>query len=155
MSTNPDGLAGLSNMLRSAIGDLLDPKADTFLDMFADDGVMEFPFAPPGGISRLDGRTALAAYFPEITKMIQFDRFTTPTVYRTTDPGVVVLDFEGFGHGVATGLPYEQRYLSVITVDRGRIVRYLDFWNPIVVLRTVGDEEAMKAALGGGHGNSE
>jgi len=155
MSTDQGGLAGFSAMLREALGDLIGPGGESFAEMFAEDGVMEFPYAPPGGVRRLDGRAAVAAYMPGIDSLIRFDRFTAPTIYRTTDPGVVILDYEGFGQGVATGLPYEQRYLSVITARDGRIAHYLDFWDPIVALRAVGGDAAMAAALGAGGGDGE
>ena len=31
----------------------------------------------------------------------------------------------------ATGAPYEQSYVSVLTVRDGLIVRYRDYWNPL------------------------
>jgi uncharacterized protein len=34
-------------LLRSNLGDQLAPEAISFVDMLADDAVMEFPFAPP------------------------------------------------------------------------------------------------------------
>jgi ketosteroid isomerase-like protein len=56
-------------------------------------------------------------------------------VHPSTDPGVVIIEFEGFGRGVTTDEPYDQRYVSVIHTARGRIVHYRDYWNPLVVLR--------------------
>jgi hypothetical protein len=43
-------------MLRDALGDWLAPDAMTFADMFAQDAVFEFPFAPPGMARRARGR---------------------------------------------------------------------------------------------------
>ena len=34
-------------MLRRVLGNRLKPDAETFPDMFAVDGVLEYPFAPP------------------------------------------------------------------------------------------------------------
>lgn len=39
-----DSVKSFSAMLRTALGDRIAPDADSFLDMMADDGVMEFPF---------------------------------------------------------------------------------------------------------------
>lgn len=42
------------------------------------------------------------------------------------------------GHVIETGLPYRQSYISVIETRDGRIVRYKDYWNPLVVKRPLG-----------------
>ena len=148
--TNPDPLPAFSAMLRAALGDLLVPQAESFTEMFAEDGVMEFPYAPPGGVSRLDGRRALADYLPKVTAAIEFERLTKPTVHRSQTPGIVVLEFNAEGRGRRTGLPYRQRYVSIITVCDGHIAHYLDYWNPLVSLRALGGEPAVTAALGQG-----
>ncbi|MBM3605557.1 MAG: nuclear transport factor 2 family protein, partial [Alphaproteobacteria bacterium] len=50
-----------SDLLRAALGERLAP-ADTMLDMFAEDVIFEFPFAPEGLPKRLDGAAALVAH---------------------------------------------------------------------------------------------
>ena len=131
-----DAIPSFSAMLRSALGEAVAPDAATFLDMFAEDGVMEFPFAPPGMPARLEGRTALAAHLERLRGMIVVASMGPPTVHRASD--VVVLEFEGRGRGLATDKPYVQTYVSVIRIARGRIVHYRDYWDPLVVLTTLG-----------------
>jgi ketosteroid isomerase-like protein len=150
MQNNRDPLESFSGMLRLAIGDLLRPDAGSFLEMFAEDGVMEFPYAPPGGVTRLDGRAALASYLQGFPEILQIDRMTKPVVHRTMNPEVVILEFGCVGRGVRTGEPYDQRYISVITLREGLIVHYSDYWNPLVALRAVGGADALHAALGTG-----
>lgn len=41
-----DEFQSFSDMLRKGLGDRLDARADSFVDMVADDVVMEFPYAP-------------------------------------------------------------------------------------------------------------
>jgi ketosteroid isomerase-like protein len=150
MQNNRDPLESFSGMLRSAIGDLLQPDAESFLEMFAEDGVMEFPYAPPGGVTRLDGRAALASYLQGFPEILQIDRMTKSVVHRTMNPEVVILEFDCVGRGVRTGEPYDQRYISVITLRNGLIVHYSDYWNPLVALRAIGGADALRAALGTG-----
>lgn len=50
-----DTVESFSTMLRKALGYRIDADASTFLEMVADDGVMEFPFSPQGFPTRLDG----------------------------------------------------------------------------------------------------
>jgi uncharacterized protein len=133
-----DTVLSFSGMLRGALGESIAADASTFVEMFAVDGIMEFPFAPTGGTTRLDGRAAVAEYLQSVASELAFDRMSNPTVHRTSDPRVVVLEFMAFGRGLKTGEPYEQTYISVIEVRDGHIVRYRDYWNPLVLLRATG-----------------
>jgi hypothetical protein len=105
--------------------------------MVAADGVVEFPFALPGMANRLEGRDALAAHLQRVGGRVKFDRMSEPLIHQTTDAGVLIIVFEGFGHGVTTGEPYEQRYIAVIRVRDGHIVHIKEYWNPLAILRTL------------------
>ena len=131
-----DPIPSFSAMLRNALADALAPDATTFLDMLAEDGVMEFPFAPPGMTTRLEGRAALGAHLKMLGGIVAFEAMGAPVVHRASD--VFVLEFEGRGRGLKTGKPYAQSYVSVIRVEGGRITQYRDYWNPLVVLDTMG-----------------
>lgn len=63
-------------MLRQALAELLALDAETFLDMCADDILFEFPYAPPGGITKLDGTAELAAYLPKVASLITIESMT-------------------------------------------------------------------------------
>ena len=130
-------------MLRRVLGSRLKPDVAAFPDMFAEDGVMELPFAPPGFRTRLEGRDAVVAHLQMATKLIKLGTMSNVVTHETSDPDVVIVEFEGSGQGLATGEPYEQRYVSVIRVRDGEIVHYRDYWNPIAVLRTLKGKEIL------------
>jgi ketosteroid isomerase-like protein len=144
-----DNIQSFSAMLRSALGNRIDRDAGSFTDMLADHAVMEFPYAPPGLPVRLDGREAVVRHLENVGGLIAFDRMGEPTVHPSTDPSLVILEFEGFGRGVETGEPYDQRYISVIRTEGGRIVHYRDYWNPIAVLRATKGAAVVDALTGG------
>ncbi|WP_308813922.1 nuclear transport factor 2 family protein [Sphingomonas sp. GV3] len=131
-----DSVQDFPKMLREALGNRVVADAVSFTDMLADDAVMEFPFTPPGMPERLEGRDAVAEHLVKLARLISFDRIGPATVIAS-DARTSVLAFEGIGRGIHTGVPYEQRYLSVITTCGGRIVRYVDYWNPLAVVRAV------------------
>lgn len=136
-----DTIPRFSAMLRSALDDLLAPEATTFIEMFDEDGVMEFPFAAPGGVERLEGREQLINYLDALGGSLEIERISAPVVHRTIDPLTVVLEFDSLGHSVATGRVYEQRYISVIRAAEGHIIYYRDYWNPLVVSSMLEDGE--------------
>ena len=146
-----DAIPSFSAMLKVALGDLLAPGAATFVDMFDENGVMEFPFAPTGSVKRIDGRTALIDYLAQLGTVVHIAGVSVPVIHRTTEPDTVILEFESSGASVATGRAYRQTYVSIITLTSGRIVRYRDYWNPLVILGLTGDGEPRAAAAAESH----
>lgn len=144
-----DSVESFSAMLRKALGERIAPDAVTFLDMLADTAVMEFPYSPPGLATRLEGKAAIADHLESLGDMILFDRMGEPIMHATSDSGVTVVEVDGFGRGVSTGEPYEQRYISVIRTEAGRIVHYRDYWNPLVVLRALRGSAIVDALASG------
>lgn len=144
-----ESIQSFSSMLRQALGDKITADAGTFAEMMAEDGVMEFPYAPAGLPTCLKGRAAIANHLEEAGKMIAFNRMGEPAVHPSTDPDIVVLEFEGCGRGVATGEPYDQRYILVIRTPGGRVTHYRDYWNPLAVLRVAKGAALVDALVGG------
>ena len=132
------------DMLRRVLGSRLRPHAETFVDMFAPDGVLEYPFAPPGLNTPLEGRDAIIANFQRIRKVLRIDGVADVSEIEVSDPDLIVLEFSGHGEGLVTGEAYDQRYISVIRMRDGSIVHYKDYWNPIAVLQAVKGSEAMR-----------
>jgi uncharacterized protein len=145
-----DDIESFSDMLRKGLGDRLDARADNFVDMVADDVVMEFPYAPPGLVTQLEGKAAIAEHLHNLAGMLAFDRMSEPVVHASTDPDVVVLEFTGHGKGIDTGEPYDQHYISVIRLRDGKIVHYRDYWNPLVALRALRGSTVVDALIGKG-----
>jgi ketosteroid isomerase-like protein len=148
-----DNLQSFSAMLRRALGKHLAPNAQTFAEMFAPDGVMEFPFAGPGMPDRLQGRSALVSHLETLAEALEFHEIGEPQIHTTTDPETFILEFEGFGRGVKTGAPYRQRYISVIRIRGGYIAHYRDYWNPIAILQTLNGPAALGPMITGGSGD--
>ncbi|HEX2816137.1 MAG TPA: nuclear transport factor 2 family protein [Phenylobacterium sp.] len=125
----------IASVMRDALGDRVDPAAESFVEMMAEDFVMEFPFARPGMQTRIEGRTAVLTYLMTVGQGISIDSVSNVVVHDTTDPDVVIVEFDGHGRSLKTDEPYEQRYISVIRTRDGRIVHYKDYWNPIQGLK--------------------
>jgi len=139
-----------SGLLRGALGDRL-KAGPQVLDLFTEDVVFEFPYAPEGLPRRLDGIPALADHLARIGPMLELGEFALHAVHLADE--TVVLEFSCQGQGVATGLPYHQDYISVVTLHEGRIARYRDYWNPLVALHALGGAEAAATAYAGATAN--
>ena len=145
MMTETQSAENFPAMLRRVLGSRLAPGAATFPDMFAADGVLEYPFAPPGLNTPVAGRNAIVANFERMRKLLRIDGVADVAEIETGDPDMVVLEFSGFGEGVVTKEAYDQCYVSIICLREGRIVRYKDYWNPIAFVHAVKGSEATRA----------
>ncbi len=118
-------------------------------DLFADDGVLEFPYAPPGWNTRFEGRETIWSHmqlFPEHLTV----RFTDVSFYETADPDLCIGEFHGSGKAIKAGGKLEQDYISVLKVKDGKIVLYRDFWNPLRHLEALGGADAAAKIVQGG-----
>lgn len=119
-----------------------------FADLFADDGVLEYPFAPPGQPRILAGRKAIRAYHAAAGRRRLLDMEGVDLLVRETDdPEVVVAEIEHHGRSLATGSDYRFRALGVIRVRDGEIVHYADYLNPIAVAELLDRVPDLIAAL--------
>lgn len=112
---------------------------DGFADMFADDGVHELPFAPPGVPKHLQGRENIRGYFAAITSTpMQLTELRDLTIYETTDPEVILAEYEAAGIVVSTGQPYISRYIQVLRARNGKVALWRDYWNPLAGAQALG-----------------
>jgi len=132
-------------MVRRVLGHRLRPDAETFPDMFAVDGVLEYPYAPPGLNTPMAGRDAIIANFQRIRTLLRIDGVADVSEIGVSDPDMVVVEFSGWGEGLVTKEAYNQRYISVIRTRDGSIVHYKDYWNPIALLQAVKGSEMTRA----------
>ncbi|MFE0186866.1 nuclear transport factor 2 family protein [Streptomyces sp. NPDC058989] len=112
---------------------LLDKDIPAWVGLWAADGVMEFPFAPPGRPERLEGREAIAAYMRDYPDHIDLHDFLDVRIHQTTVPGTIVVEMRGVGRVVRTGGPFDMTYIAVVCVRDGRFTSYRDYWNSLAV----------------------
>ncbi|MBV9844219.1 MAG: nuclear transport factor 2 family protein [Kutzneria sp.] len=122
-----------ADLYRHSLRLLLDKNIAAWVGLWAEDGLMEFPFAPRGWPERLEGKDAIAAYMRHYPDHIDLRDFPEVQIYDTTAPDTIVVEMRGVGHLVETDAPFDMRYIAVVTVQDGRIASYRDYWNPLAV----------------------
>jgi ketosteroid isomerase-like protein len=128
---------------------LLAEDVSGFADLWAVDGVLEFPFAATGYPQRLEGREAVREYMRGYPDLVTPRAVVAKTVHDTAEPGVVVVELELEGTVVSTGLPYRMRYIAVITTRDGEILRYRDYWSPQAAAEAMGSLDVLTASTTG------
>lgn len=120
-----------ADLYRHSLRLLLDKDIPAWVGLWAENGIMEFPFAPQGWPEQLAGREAIAAYMRHYPDHIDLHDFPDVQIHRTTDPETIVVEMRGVGHLVENGGPFDMRYIAVVTVQDGHITSYRDYWNPL------------------------
>jgi uncharacterized protein len=122
-----------------------------FADLFAADGVLAYPFAPPGQPRELRGRDTIRGYFARRGQSRELFAMegAESVVRETTDPEVVVTEITHHGWSHVTGAPYRFTALGIMRVRDGEIVRYDDYMDPIALARLLGRTGELATALTG------
>jgi ketosteroid isomerase-like protein len=128
-----------ADLYRHSLRLLLDKDIPGWIALWADAGVMEFPFAPDGWPGRLEGKEAIAGYMRHYPDHIDLHDFPAVRIHQTTDPETIVVEMRGVGRFVATGSPFDTTYIAVVTIRDGRFSSYRDYWNPSIVSRPGAD----------------
>jgi hypothetical protein len=110
--------------------------AQALLDHCTEDVVFEFPFAPDGRPTRLQGKPALGEYLDAIASVAVLERLTNLEMHQTVDPDVAVIEFSIAGRVRGTDSTFERSYVTVLTVHDGLVARYRDYWNPLASIST-------------------
>ncbi|MEV0415119.1 nuclear transport factor 2 family protein [Streptomyces sp. NPDC050448] len=125
-----------AELYRRSLSLLLAKDIPGWVGLWAEEGVMEFPFAPPGRPARLEGREAIADYMRPYPDHIDLHDFPEADlrIHETAEPRTVVVEMRGVGRLVQTGRPFDMRYVAVVTTENGRFTSYRDYWNPLAAL---------------------
>ncbi|HEY2486857.1 MAG TPA: nuclear transport factor 2 family protein [Candidatus Binataceae bacterium] len=133
--SNSDELrAQTLKLLQSYHALIVERRFDEWIELWAEDGTCEFPYAPEGRPRVLQGKNAILAYMTGYPEWIAIDSIAEMRVHAMHDPELAVVEMAIKGRALTTGRPYNQRYVIVVEARNGKIWRYREYWNPLVTL---------------------
>ncbi|WP_224391988.1 nuclear transport factor 2 family protein [Pseudonocardia sp. ICBG1293] len=102
---------------------------DTFMAMYHDDAVHEFPFAPAGMPTRVEGREAIEAWMRTVPDLLTLDGgMHDLRIHEGSD--TLTAEWSSTGH-FSDGTPAAISYVAVVTFDDDLVTRYRDYINPL------------------------
>lgn len=124
--------ASAERLFRMHLAMFTDPTMtqEAYANLFTEDVVHEYPYAPAPYSTKVEGRDAITAYIANVTQSATNWNFTNFAFLATSDPDTVFVEFEGSALVIATGKKYQQIYIGRITLREGKIAHYREFWNP-------------------------
>lgn len=113
---------------------VLNFDVDQHAELFAEDGVWEFPLAKQGSKVKLEGKDAIREWALEAAKEAQESghrilKYDEVVIHETADPEVIVVEFDLHGENTHTGEKYRRSYIQVLRVRDEKIVSLRDYFN--------------------------
>ncbi len=123
-------------IIRAGLEGLAD--GEDYFDLLADDVVFEYVVSVPGYPRRVEGRQNVIDLYRGYDDAMRIHAADHLRVYRDPEASVVVLEYEVHGESVSTGRPYDNRFVSISTVEDGKVTRWRDYLDPIAVFDAAG-----------------
>jgi uncharacterized protein len=142
-------------LVRQALGDLVD--GEHFFDIVADEIVYEVLYEVAGWPRVIRGRTDLMAQFRGYCDNIELRSTDKLMTHKTDDGRVAVIEYEVHGTILATGVKYNNRFCSIITIENRKIAHWRDYmdslaaWNALTARVT---HHRNRGMIGGSRGVS-
>ena len=108
-----------------------------FFDTFAEDARFQSLYDFPGWPMMIRGRAGLLDALSGYGVNIKLDSSDGLVVHRTQRQGVVILEYAVHGRVVATRAAYDNRLISVIAIEKKKIVHWRDYMDSLAPWRAL------------------
>ena len=105
-----------------------------YFDTIAGDAIFEFRYDFPGWPRLVTGRDALMDLYSGYGDNIVLHGADALVVHRSQDPRVVIIEYDVHGRILATGVPYDNRFISVVTIQDRKIVHWRDYMDSLAAM---------------------
>ena len=102
-----------------------------YFDTFAEDAVFESRYRFPGWPEVINGRASLMASLSGYGRSIKVHAADALRVHRSVDSRVVILEYEVHGRIVSTGARYDNRLISIVTIENRKIIHWRDYMDSL------------------------
>lgn len=123
-------------IIKEGLGDLVD--GEDYYDLLADDVEFDFVISVPGYPRHVVGRDSIIGLYAGYDDYMSVTRADGLRVYHDPDASVVVLEYEVHGSSLATGKAYDNRFVSIVTIQDRKITQWRDYLDPIAVFEATG-----------------
>lgn len=111
-------------------------KVDELIEYFADDAVMELPFAPGRMEKEHRGKAAVLEFQRFARDSFSSFAMHVDAIHETADPNVVVCEHRSEAVVAENGRPYCNRYVTFFTFDAdGLVTNWREYYDAGVVVK--------------------
>jgi ketosteroid isomerase-like protein len=114
--------------------------------LYSVEAIIEYPFALPSP-RRVEGLVAIRSYFDAASRLPLKLKTRDMVVHETTDPEVVVAEWDYDAQVTTTGRSFRVSNIQVSRVREGKIVASRDYHNHFVMADATGRLPSLLAAI--------
>jgi uncharacterized protein len=111
---------------------------DHYFDTIADDAEFEFLYRFPGWPEKIHGRKNLITAYSGYGDNIKVHKGDNLAVHHDREQGVVVLEYQVHGTILRTGGAYDNRFVSIVTIQDRKIIRWRDYMDSLAAWQALG-----------------
>jgi ketosteroid isomerase-like protein len=116
----------------------LDHSIDRCVDLFAEDGVFEFPYLPAIGLpGKFEGKDAIRTVLKLVQSQVSSFSVSHIVIHDLKDPSALFVEYHTEGQTKGTGRLYAQDYVSHLVVSDGKIRLMREYLNVIASARAM------------------
>lgn len=124
------------HVIREGLKGLAD--GEDFFDLLAEDVVFEYVISVPGYPRRVEGRQNIIDLYSDYESYMTVRSADSLRIYRDPAASVVVLEYEVHGESAQTGRPYNNRFVSIVTIKNSKVTWWRDYLDPVAVFDAAG-----------------
>jgi ketosteroid isomerase-like protein len=117
-------------------------EGEDYFDLLANDVIFEYVISVPGYPRHVQGRQNIIDLYNGYDQYMNVHSADNLRVYRDPQASVVVLEYEVHGESVQTARPYNNRFVSIITVKDQKVTHWRDYLDPVAIFETTGWPQA-------------
>jgi len=108
-----------------------------YFDTIAEKAIFEFRYDIDGWPKRVESRDALMALYRGYGDSIVLERGDGLVVHRCDGETILVLEYEVHGRVVGSGAAYDNRFVSIVTLENRKIVHWRDYMDSLAAMRSL------------------
>lgn len=146
MTTSPGSCAAASpsDVYQRMKQRWLENATDFPEELLAQDVVIEMPFSPQGTRRRIEGRAEWLAFVKasRAALPVRFEECRDIAVHQTTDPEVLIVEYELAGTVTTTNRRASAAFIGVLKVRDGQLVHWREYQNVLAMAEALGRSPA-------------
>jgi uncharacterized protein len=123
-------------IIKEGLSGLVD--GEHFFDLLAEDVIVEYVVSVPGYPRRVEGRQAVADLYRGYGDAMMVHSADSLAIHHDPATSVVVLEYAVHGRAVHAGRPYDNHFVSVITVRDRKVTHWRDYLDPVAIFEALG-----------------
>jgi hypothetical protein len=135
-------------LARSYLDLLARRKFEDWIELWADDGICEFPFGPASRKLVYEGKDEIYRYMTSFPDKMAIDAIDEMQIHPMLDPERLLAELAIRGRAMPSNRSYDQRYLILVQAKGGKIWRYREYWNPLVSVEAFGGLDSWTRGFG-------